>query len=153
MDRAGNFSGLVTGPTVLPKLYQETTSLATYAGTWSTATSSGASGGRLRYATRAGASVSFRFIGRAVAVIAPKGSTRGSAKVYVDNVYAGTISLYRSSHGQQVVVFGRSWTTSGTHTVKLVLVGTVRTPAGGHRRVRDPAVAGRSAAPDRQLPR
>ena len=130
MDRANNFSGLVTGPIVLPKLYQEATSLATYAGTWSTATSSVASGGRARYATRAGASVSFRFIGRAVAVIAPKGSTRGSAKVYVDNVYAGTISLYRSSTVNKVVVFGRSWTANGTHTVKLVLVGT-----SGHPRV------------------
>ena len=128
LDRAGNLSGVVTGPAVLPKVYQETTSLATYSGTWSSATYSQASGGRDRYATRAGASVSFRFIGRAVAVIAPKGSTRGSAKVYVDNVYAGTISLYRSATVNRVVVFGKTWTTSGTHTVKLVLVGTAGRP-------------------------
>ena len=128
LDRAGNLSGFVTGPVVLPKLYQETTSLATYTGTWSTVGYSPASGGRERYATRAGAAVSFRFTGRAVAVIAPKGATRGSARVYVDNVYAGAISLYRSSTLNRVVVFGRSWTSSGTHTVKLVLVGTAGRP-------------------------
>jgi hypothetical protein len=128
MDRAGNFSSVMTGATIRPVLYQETTSLATYSGTWSTVNYTGASGGRERYATRAGASVSFRFVGRAVAVIAPKGSTRGSAKVYVDNVYAGTISLYRSSTLNKVVVFGKSWTSSGTHTVKLVVVGTSGRP-------------------------
>ena len=128
MDRAGNFSGVMTGPAVKPVLYQETTSLATYGGTWSSANSTAASDGRLRYATRAGASVSFRFTGRAVAVVAPKGSTRGSAKVYVDGVYAGAISLYRSASVSRVIVFGKSWTVSGTHTVKLVVVGTAGRP-------------------------
>ena len=80
------------------------------------------------YATRAGASVSFRFTGRAVAVVAPKGSTRGSVKVYVDGVYAGAVSLYRSASVSRVVVFGKSWTASGTHTVKLVVVGTAGRP-------------------------
>ena len=104
------------------------TGCGTYAGTWSSANSTSASAGRLRYATRAGASVSFRFTGRAVAVVAPKGPTRGSVKVYVDGVYAGAVSLYRTASVSRVVVFGRSWTASGTHTVKLVVVGTAGRP-------------------------
>ena len=130
MDRGGNLSSVMTGPTILPRLYQEATSLATYTGTWSTASSTSASGGRVRYATRAGASVSFRFTGRAVALIAPKGPTRGSARIYVDNVYAGVISLRRSSTANKVVVFARSWPTTGAHTVKLVVLGT-----SGHPRI------------------
>ena len=71
-----------------------------------------------------GASVSFRFTGRAVAVVAPRSRTRGSAKVYVDGAYAGTVSLYRSTTTARSVVFGSSWMANGTHTIKLVLVGT-----------------------------
>ncbi len=123
-DFAGNIGTFATGPTVTPTLYQETTSLATYGGTWSTSTSSSYSGGRSRYATKAGAWASLRFTGRAVALVAPKGVTRGSAKVYVDGTYVGTVSLYRSTTASRNIVFARSWTSSGSHTLKVVLSGT-----------------------------
>jgi Subtilisin-like serine proteases len=127
-DRAGNVSPYAEGPAIVPRVYQETTSLATYGGTWRSTVAASASGRRMRYATTAGAWVKFRFIGRAVAVVAPKGRTRGSANVYVDGAYIGRVSLYRSTTVARSVVFGRSWTTPGTHTVKLVLVGTVGHP-------------------------
>ena len=72
--------------------------------------------------------MSFRFTGRAVAVVAPRSRARGSAKVYMDGAYVGTVSLYRRTTAARSVVFGRSWTTRGTHTIKLVLVGTVGHP-------------------------
>jgi len=123
-DRAGNLSATVDGPTITPKLYQETSSLVSYTGTWTSSASGYASAGRTRFATRAGASVTFRFNGRAVAIAAPKGSTRGSAKVYVDGVYAGIVDLHRSTSVNRILVFGRSWASYGAHSVKLVLNGT-----------------------------
>ena len=48
----------------------------------------------------------------------------------MDNVYAGVISLRRSSTANKVVVFARSWPTTGAHTVKLVVLGT-----SGHPRI------------------
>ena len=123
-DKAGNTGEYVDGPQVTPKLTQQTGTGVTYGGTWTTSSSSSASGGSTRYATKSGAWVQFSFTGRAVALIAPKGSSRGSAKVYVDGTYVGTTSEYRSSSQSKIVLFARNWGSSSSHTVKLVLTGT-----------------------------
>ena len=123
-DRAGHTSAYVDGPQVRPKLTQQNGTGVTYSGTWTTRTSSSASGGSTRYATKAGAWVQFSFTGRAVAVVAPKGASRGSFKAYVDGTYIATVSAYRSSSQSRMVLFARNWSSSGSHKVKLVLTGT-----------------------------
>ena len=123
-DRAGNTGEYVDGPQVRPKLTQQNGTGVTYSGTWTSRSSSSASGGSTRYATKAGAWVQFSFTGRAVAVIAPKGASRGSFKAYVDGTYVGTVSAYRSSSQSRMVLFAQNWSTSGSHKVKLVLTGT-----------------------------
>jgi subtilisin family serine protease len=127
-DRAGNLSPYLEGASLTTKRFQETTSLAKYAGSWALSSSTSWSGGKTRYASKASASVSFTFIGRAVAVVAPKSTTRGSVRVYVDNVYKGPLSLYRSPSASRMLVFGASWTANGSHTVKFVVVGTAGRP-------------------------
>ncbi len=127
-DGAGNWGAFVAGPPITALRYQDTSSKVTFSASWRRYTTSSASGGHTRYATRRGATATFRFTGRAVALIAPKGPTRGSAKLYVDGVYVSTISLYRSRFAPRIVVAARSWSSSGAHTLKLVLVGTARHP-------------------------
>ncbi len=127
-DGAGNWGAFVAGPPITALRYQDTSSKVTFSASWRRYTTSSASGGHTRYATRRGAAATFRFTGRAFALIAPKGPTRGSAKLYVDGVYVSTISLYRSHFAPRIVVAARSWSSSGAHTVKLVLVGTARHP-------------------------
>jgi subtilisin family serine protease len=129
-DRAGNVGGPVDGPTVTAKLFGDGTSLATYGAGWKTTASSGATGRALHTSTRSGAWMSFTFTGRSVALVAPKGASRGSVKIYVDGVYDSTVSLYRSSPISRVVVFSKAWTTRAAHTIRLVVVGTK-----GHPRV------------------
>jgi subtilisin family serine protease len=128
-DRAGNSGAYLDGPLIKPTVTQQTSSSVTYGGTWSTSSSSTASGGSTRYSTRAGAWVSYTFSGRAVAVVAPKSSSRGSVRVYVDGAYLGTVSTYRSSGQSRMLVFGKNWGSVATHTIKLVVVGT-----SGHAR-------------------
>jgi hypothetical protein len=123
-DRAANYGTYVAGPAVKPTLYQQWSWAVTFGGTWRTSTSSSASGGSTKYATKAGSWVQFRFSGRAAAVVAPRSSSRGSVKVYVDGKYVSTVSTYQSSGQGRIVVFAKAWTASGTHTVKLVVVGT-----------------------------
>ena len=108
--------------------YQDTSSRITYNRSWRTYSTSSASGGHTHYATRAGAAATFRFTGRAFALITPKGPTRGSLKLYVDGAYVGTVSLHRSSSVPRVVVAARSWLTSGAHTVRVVVLGTLHHP-------------------------
>ncbi len=127
-DRAGNWGAFVGGAVITPLRFQETSPLVSYTGSWRRYSTSSASGGLTRYASSRGASVTFRFDGRAFAVIAPKGPTRGRAKMYVDGAYVSTIDLHRSASVPRIVVAARSWSASGAHTVKLVVVGTSPQP-------------------------
>ena len=127
-DVLGNVGAQADAPSVQARLFQEGTSLARSTGTWSTALSSSASGGKLRTTTRAGATVSFTTTARAIAVVGRKGPGRGQAKVYVDGAYVQTIDFNRSSLQSRVVVWSKSWSTPGIHTVKLVVVGTAGRP-------------------------
>jgi hypothetical protein len=127
-DRAGNW-GAWSGPaTITPTRYQENSASVTYGGTWHTLSTPAASGGKQKYASAKGASVTFRFTGRAFALISPKGPTRGSAKLYVDGKYISTVSLYRSTWVPMIIVAARSWSSSGAHTVRFVLTGTAHHP-------------------------
>jgi subtilisin family serine protease len=122
-DRAGNVSDWAIGRKFEPRIYQETTSFATYAGSWSSSLIRASSGGRERSATRAGASVTLRFTGQAFGIVATRGPSRGSAKAWVDGVYVGIVDLHASATKSRVVVLTRAWSSNGSHTVRLVVVG------------------------------
>jgi hypothetical protein len=118
------------GPTFRPTLYQSTSS-TTVSGTWGTSTSSGFSGGKTRYATKAGTSATFTATAaRSIAIVTTKAATRGSFKVYVDGVYRGKISTYSTVTRFRQLVYQFSWSSPGTHKIKIVVAGTT-----GHPRV------------------
>lgn len=127
-DGAGNVGPQAESPAVKATLLQEGTSLARYTGTWSTTRSTTASNGTMRTSTRAGASVEFRRDARAIAIVGRQGPTSGKARVYVDGAYIQTIDFYRSTSRARVVVFSRSWSTPGVHSVKLIVSGTSGRP-------------------------
>jgi subtilase family serine protease len=56
------------------------------------------------------------------------GPTLGSATVFVDGSEVATISLHRASKRTRMVVWRMNWTTSGSHTVKIVVDGTAGHP-------------------------
>jgi subtilisin family serine protease len=127
-DGAGNVGAQAQSPAVKATLLQEGTSLARYAGSWSSTRSTSASNGTMRTSTRAGASVEFKRDALAIAVVGRQGPTSGKARVYVDGVYVQTIDLYRSTSRSKVVLFSRSWSTPGVHSVKLLVSGTSGRP-------------------------
>jgi beta-N-acetylhexosaminidase len=127
-DGAGNSSGWAYGPFIRPLVTQQTSTAVTYRGTWTTGWSSSYSGGSVRYATAAGASASYTFTGSSVAWVGALGPTRGSAKVYVDGVYRATVSLYAATGASRRIVYAASWGSQGTHSIRIVVVGTPRHP-------------------------
>jgi GH25 family lysozyme M1 (1,4-beta-N-acetylmuramidase) len=129
-DGKGNTAAWTPGPATKAVIIQQTSSSATWSGTWHSASSSSASGGSVKYATSAGAGVTFRFTGSSIGWVAAKGPTRGSAKVYVDGVYALTVNLYSSTSTSRVLAFARNFGANGTHTLRIVVNGTA-----GHPRV------------------
>jgi hypothetical protein len=85
------------------------------------------SGGAVRYATAAGASASYTFTGRAVALVTTRAPSRGSVKVYVNGVYIATVNLATTTTFRSVA-WQRSWSTVATRTVTFVVVGTANHP-------------------------
>ena len=127
-DVSGNWGAYVSGPDVRPSVTQESGAGAVYTGGWGHSRNASWSGGTTRFTRKTGATATFTFHARAFALVAPKGPTRGSFRLYIDETYAGTISLHRSSSLARVLVATRTWTTLGDHTVKIVVVGTAHHP-------------------------
>jgi GH25 family lysozyme M1 (1,4-beta-N-acetylmuramidase) len=129
-DRKGNTSAWRAGSLVKATVFQQTSAYVTWSGTWHTVKSTRASGGSLRYATAHGASATFRFTASSLAWVSTRGTSFGSATVYVDGKYATGVFLHASSGHSRAIVFARSWPTVGVHTLKIVVAGTA-----GHPRV------------------
>ena len=109
--------------------YQESSSAVTYAGSWSTKTSTSDWGGHLKVASRASASATFHLTGWGVAIVASRGPSEGSARVYVDGVLATTINLHASAGTLRQLVFTRAWSSPRSHSVRLVVLGSSGHPA------------------------
>jgi hypothetical protein len=127
-DTAGNLGAWKAGPTLYPRLVQQTSTSVKYAGSWITSSATAFSGGSVRMATAAGASVSYTFSGRSVGFVTTTGPTRGAVKVYVDGILAATVDTYAATWTTRAIVFSRAWSSSATHTLKLVVVGTAGRP-------------------------
>ena len=129
-DGAGNVSGWTGGASFRVLRTQQSGRGVTYRGTWHTVSNRYASGGSVAYSTASGASASFRFTGHSVSWVAYRGPNRGAAAVYVDGVYRAKVNLYATGYRSKQVVYAVSWARNGTHTIRIVNLGT-----RGHPRV------------------
>jgi hypothetical protein len=125
VDEATN-GATMSFPATKVRLTQQTSTAVHYSGHWTTVKTTSASGGSLRYATKRGAWASYKFSGSAVAFVTTIAKGRGSAQVYVDGVLAATIPTSGSAtHGRQVL-FAMSWSSSGTHTIRIRVAANKR---------------------------
>ena len=76
--------------------------------------------------TTAGARARTTFSGRGIALVAPIGTTRGSAAIYVDGVYRGTVSFRSSTNRSRVVMYSTTFGALGTHSIDIRLTGNGR---------------------------
>ena len=99
-----------------------------YTGRWARASSSVYAGGAVAWTTSASASATLSFTGRTIAWYGPVGPTRGSAAVYLDGSLVATISQYADSFSPRRAVFRHTFGSTGTHTIRIVCIGTSGTP-------------------------
>jgi spore germination protein YaaH len=128
-DKAGNIGAWVVSASQRAYLPQHTTTIA-WKGTWSTVSDAQCSGGSVRYSRAFGASASYTFTGRAIAWVSTLGPDRGAARIYIDGVYVTTIDTYSPTLTYRRIVFAKTWTSSGTHTLRIAVLATA-----GHPRV------------------
>jgi N-acetylneuraminic acid mutarotase len=129
-DWAGNFGSWKPGTEVRIGVTQQTSGAITWSSGWTTASNSSYTGGTLKYHKTSGKAATYTFTGRAVAWVSTRGPARGSAKVYIDGSLVATVNLNHSSTSYRYVAYQRSWSSSGKHTIRIVVNGT-----SGHPRV------------------
>jgi hypothetical protein len=122
VDRAGNVGEWAVANPFTVKRFQETTSLATYIGSWRRSFQSNASGGAVLRSSQAGAKVTFTFKGTNVAIVATMTPTSGSARI------GGQLVSFRASSNRwrQVVYAHRLGPTPSLHTGTIEVVGNGR---------------------------
>jgi len=123
-DKAGNVSGWKVGPTLTPAIVQQSSSAVHFTGSSTTTSYASYSGGTQRNLAAAGASVSYTTSARSLSFVTTRSPTRGTAKIYIDGVLAATVELNASTSTFQYVAFSKTWSSVGTHTIKVVSVGT-----------------------------
>ncbi len=128
VDRAGNVGYWDAGPSFLVSAYGEGNGAIHYTGTWVGVTSPDLWKGAARAATTSGATAAFSATARSAAWVSERGPTMGSAKVYVNGSYAGTVNLYSATTTNRAVVWRATWATRATRTVKIVVLGTAGHP-------------------------
>lgn len=121
MDDGGNVGPTYMGSALTPTVYQQTSTAFTYSTGWGSSTSTSFSGGSAKYSSTAGKYVSFRTSGRSFGFVSTRATSRGKVKVYVDGAYKGTITLTSSTTKFRNLVYVVGYTTSATHTIKLVV--------------------------------
>ena len=128
-DYAGNTSSWAVGATFKVAETQQSAAAVHYTGSWSSTSSSSASGGSFKWTGSKG-SATYAFTGRAIGWVATVGASYGSARVYLDGKLISTVSTNGPSTGYRRIVFAHTWSSSAAHTIKIVGLATA-----GHPRV------------------
>lgn len=104
--------------------YSERSSTIDYSGTWHVARAASYAGGRVSYASNPGARASITFTGSRIGWYGPVGPTRGKARIVVDGVVAKTVDLNRPAFQPRTLLYSRSWTTPGRHSLVIEVLST-----------------------------
>ncbi|MGZ6793927.1 MAG: Ig-like domain-containing protein, partial [Mycobacteriales bacterium] len=119
-DLAGNAAVLRTAAFRGQLAQQESSPAAVSA--WRSATSSAAYGGRYSTSDVGGSTATYAFHGTGITWFTATGPAMGTARVYVDGAYKGTVNNYASaSHWRVARTIGRL--TNATHTLRVVPTG------------------------------
>jgi hypothetical protein len=128
IDKAGNVGYWDTGPTLKARVTEDTSSSITYGKGWTSVPDATARGGSIHEHSAADIGVRYTATVRDIAWIAEKGPGHGRASVYVDGVLATTVDLEASSDSARRIVYRRHWSSAGSHTIRIVVAGTVGRP-------------------------
>jgi len=113
------------------QLYQEANAAIVDTGTWTTASSSLASGGQVQYATEIGREVLFTFTGTDVALVTTRGPDFGGVRYAFDESWICCFDFYSPTlEGKQVRA--PVWATNGIHNFR-VSVGRANSASAGAR--------------------
>jgi outer membrane biosynthesis protein TonB len=106
------------------RVFQESTVLARYVGTWNRQQGDQFMGGYAAISTQADAAVDFTFTGSAVSWIGPEGPNQGRARVYLDGRYIRTVDTYSQNPRPRESLFTASFSDVTDHTLTIHVLGS-----------------------------
>jgi hypothetical protein len=114
--------------TSAPTVYEDTNAAVTFSGSgWqhNSGTYTSASNADISWDHNAGDYTQMTFTGDEVTWISKLGSNTGEADVYIDGVFDARVDTfgYRGPNVWQAPVYHKTWASSGTHTIKVVVLG------------------------------
>ncbi|MGW6400377.1 peptidoglycan recognition protein family protein [Streptomyces sp. NPDC055134] len=123
-DFAGNYR--TSSPSYTPVILQETS--AVKSGSWTSRSSTSYLGGKSYSSGSKGASLTWTFTGSSASWVVSRAASSGQAYVYVDGVKVSTVDLKSSTTQYRQAIWTKTWSSSATHKVKIVVVGTSGRP-------------------------
>ena len=93
-------------------------------GSWRRVRKTAASGDTLTYSGLAGSSATFRFVGRSLELIGPRGPNRGWIDVFVNGRRMARVDLSAGAREHQTTLFDWQWRRSKERSVRIEVVGT-----------------------------
>jgi hypothetical protein len=115
-------------PARVTRSYSEHSGAIAYRGRWGGAASSRYKGGKVAWSKTPGATATFTFTGSSVSWIGPQGPTRGLALVLLDGRAVARVNMWHSTFAPRAVLFKRSFSTSGQHTLTIKVLSMPRHP-------------------------
>lgn len=116
-DKAGNWSDWKYSGWTTTRWFDESAAAIDYSSGWKRYTNDATFKDDYKATRTAGASVSFTFTGKAVALSATKWDGAGTADVYLDGKYRGTVSFSSNTTDVRRIVKSYYWEKTGTHTL------------------------------------
>jgi hypothetical protein len=129
-DKAGNVGPWKAGATIRPRLLQQSHDDVAFTGNTVPTSFASYSGGSQRYLAAEGASARLTTEARSLSFVTTRGPNRGEARIYVDGDLVTTVDLNAAGHTYRYVAYTKTWSSVGTHTIRIVAAGTP-----GHQRV------------------
>ncbi|HYH91951.1 MAG TPA: hypothetical protein VD763_02240, partial [Candidatus Saccharimonadales bacterium] len=125
VDGAGNWSPWkeVAAPLDF-RVVSDRSSSITYKGTWKRAAVASATNLVRTTSTATGATASYQFTGRGIALVMPRSSVRGRVTIYIDGVNVAVVDTYSRTVQARRVVFHKTWASAGTHRITVRVNGT-----------------------------
>jgi IPT/TIG domain len=122
----------VVGSLTAASRFEQTSAKLVYSGTWTSSSTTSASGSSFKFANKSGASVTVKFTGISCNLIAKKSPVYGIAEVKLDDQAPVLVDFYSSSTLYKQTVWRSGFLAPGDHTVTIKWTGTKRTAATGY---------------------
>lgn len=130
IDNRNNVSGPRCSATFTTRSYSESNANIRYTGTWTLSSSTVYVGGKAKVSSARNATATLGFRGNRVGWYARLGPAYGQARVYIDGALVKTVNLNAATIFDRKLVYTKSWTSVGNHSIRIVVVGT-----SGHPKV------------------